>query len=156
MKKSIFSLLLSLCIITILSTACSGNPPYTEQTGRFDEEDKDSVELKYTQEVGDGFYASLDLLIETGKVVWSIYTPNKELIYEGYVIKRNRKTIKAITYPRKPEIEEYNLESEVDGITFDYLQIVQINNIGEHRLVLKPISAKCKYVMRWYHKLPRK
>jgi len=156
MKRRFHILLPFLILLIFILTSCSETPPFTEQKGNFDVLDNDLTELKYNQEVGEGFYASLDIQLEKGKVIWSIYSPNNELIYEGYVINRDGEILKAITYPRKPKDEGFNLESKIDGIAFSYLQIDQINNVGEHRLVLKPEAAKCKYIMQWYHRLPKK
>lgn len=159
-KKTKLVHLLILIAFVLLLSSCAREIKYTEQIGSFGKADIEEVEYVYNYDYGTGFYSSLEFEIESGKVLWEIYGPDKTLLYEGYVIRRDGKTIRAITVPKRPEIEGYNLEKEqAEPETFDYLEFIshmteKIN--GEYHLILKPVSAECKFVIKWYNRLPMK
>lgn len=154
-KKTWISLLIAFLILSL--SACN-RVSFQSEKGTISKEDLKTVEYKYSNQNAEGFYASLDFNINSGKVLWSIYNnSNHTLKYEGYVIVRDGKKIRALTYPVKTEPEDFNTEGEQSTVeTFGYLQFDPEGSVGEHTLSIKPISAEGDYTVKWFKQLPRK
>lgn len=157
MRRKRQLLLFIMIFVLINLVACSSEIKYLEQSGFFSEGNNAPIEYKYTNNISEGFYSTINFALSSGKVTWGIYNPKGELKYEGYAFVRDGKTIRALTYPVYTDNKELNAESEqIDALTFDYLQFDANNPTVEYRLAMKPISAKGSYVIKWYNRLPKK
>lgn len=165
-KKIRYVVLLVFLILTLVS--CSSTPiKYTTYEGSFSKLKAETIAVDIETKSSQGFYSSLDFNLTEGQVDWEILSPENELVFKGYVVYKDGKVYRELTYPLNYLSGTLNLKEEVkDEIDkngniihipdFNYLQFEVGSQSGVYKLNLQPINADGSYEVTWSNKLPSK
>ena len=150
--------LVAILLVLVFPLSSCNKLPFTSEAGTLTKKDTKTIVYIFDNQNPEGFYASLDFKLKSGKVLWQIYRKtDHSLRYEGYAVVREGKLIRAITYPKKAAPDSFNQEEEQSSReTFGYLQFDPSDAVGEYVLTLKPVSAEGEYQIKWFHQLPKK
>ena len=154
-KINITFALIAILITTL--TACSNSKiKYTVGEGKFEKSSKDIIETEYNNKSDHGFFALIDFDLTEGKVDWEIVQPNGEITHKGYVVYENGKIYRELTYPKITDsITNWGkVEIDKDEIEFKGLLFVENKSKGSYKLILKPLNAEEKYIIKWSNRLP--
>lgn len=168
MDKKNIRILLSILTLFFILTSCYYNPiKYIISEGEFPQSKADPIRVDYTINSDNGFYASLDFELTSGKVDWEIVNPKDEPVFKGYVVYEDGKVYRELTFPSKYLGGQLNIKEEVKNEKdtngniikipdFSYLQFEAGSIAGEYKLYINPINAEGTYKMEWSDRLPRK
>ena len=157
-------LLISLLSLVFMLTSCSYKITETINEGNLTKSGSDTITVDYFIRHKEGFPASLDFELTSGKVDWEITNPKDETVFKGYELYDNGKVYRELTYPlnymngngnNKEEVLS-GLDNEGNEIPkFVYLQF-DTSISGKYTLKLKPVNAEGKYKITWLNHFPRK
>ena len=171
-KKNL--LLISILTLVFIFTSCSYRKIIkTINEGKLAESSSDSITVEYVIRHKEGFLASLDFELTSGKVDWEITNPKDETVFKGNAVYENGKEYRELTYPLNymngngdlNNKKEVKVETDVNGnvsdmLDFRYLSFYtdSINGSisGKYTLKLKPEKAEGSYKITWLNHFPRK
>jgi hypothetical protein len=166
-KKNL--LLISMLILVFMFTSCSYRKiTETINEGSLTKSSSNTITVDYFIRHKEGFPASLDFELTSGKVDWEITNPKDETVFKGYVLYENGKVYRELTYPLNymngngnlNNKEEVKSELDTNGTIinmpeFNYLQF-DTSMSGKYTLKLKPVKAEGSYKITWLNHFPRK
>jgi len=159
-------LLISLLSLVFMLTSCSYKITQTINEGNLIKSRSDTITVDYFIRHKEGFPASLDFELTSGKVDWEITNPKDETVFKGYVLYDDGKVYRQLTYPlnymngngnlnSKEEVQS-GLDNAGNEISKSvYLQF-DTSISGKYTLKLKPVNAEGKYKIAWLNHFPRK
>ena len=161
-------LLISVLSLFFMFTSCSYRITQTINEGNLTKSGSDTITVDYFIRHKDGFPASLDFQLTSGKVDWEITNSKTETVFKGYVIYENGKVYRELTFPLNymngngslNNKEEVKSEEDTNGKTINmphiyYLQF-DTSISGKYTLKLKPEKAEGRYKITWLNHFPRK
>ncbi|MBZ9686307.1 YgdI/YgdR family lipoprotein [Clostridium estertheticum] len=162
-----FTILISALTLIFILTACSNSPiKVSTNEGKFSKSNSDTITVDYFIRHKEGFPASLDFELTSGKVDWEITNPKDETVFKGYVLYENGKAYRELTFPLNYMNGNGNLNSKeevpslVDKEGYKILNVFNLQFIpsisGKYILKLKPVNAEGSYKVVWSDKFPRK
>ena len=159
-------LLISLLSLVFMLTSCSYKITQTINEGDLIKSRFDTITVDYFIRHKEGFPASLDFKLTSGKVDWEITNPKEETVFKGYVLYDDGKVYRQLTYPLNYMNGNGNLNSKeevpslVDKEGYKILNVFNLQFIpsisGKYTLKLKPLNAEGSYKVVWSDKFPRK
>ena len=161
-------LLVSLLTLVFMFTSCSYRKIIeTLNEGNFTKSSSDTITVDYFIRHKEGFPASLDFELKSGKVDWEITNPKDEIVFKGYVLYEDGKVYRELTYPlnymngngnlnNKEEVSETDTNGAIINMPYyNYLQF-DTSISGKYTLKLKPAKAEGSYKIFWLNHFPRK